>query len=133
MLCAANDLLDLSHGGQTCSPLPDRRSPGELLTKVALDYLSSPWLLWPYDVAYPTHNAMELLTTLVQWSRRQERRPVMPNFQRVFAMSRRSRQLKAIVGFVLPLALIAMALQVALPHSTARVVAALAKPMYGCT
>jgi len=57
----------------------------------------------------------------------------MPDFQRVFATSRRSRQLKAIVGIALPLALIAMALQVALPHSTARAVAALATPMYGCT
>jgi beta-glucosidase len=57
----------------------------------------------------------------------------MFKFQRVFAEFRGSRMLKAIAGVVLPLALIAMVLQAAWPHSTARAVAALATPMYGCT
>ena len=57
----------------------------------------------------------------------------MFKFQRVFAMSSRGRTLKSIGGIVLPIALIAMVLQVAFPHATVRAVAALATPMYGCT
>ena len=57
----------------------------------------------------------------------------MVTFQRIFAVSSRGRTLKSIMGIALPLALIAMLLQVAFPHSTVRAVAALATPMYGCT
>src|SRR5690349_4185403 len=96
-----------------------------------LDYLPPP----DYhvrDTRSGRKRAMGVASAFIDWTRRQERRPVMPNFQRIFVMSRRSRQLKTIIGIALPIALIATLAQVALPTSSTRAVAALATPMYGC-
>ncbi len=57
----------------------------------------------------------------------------MSTFQHVFGLSKRHRILMSIMGIALPIAVVAMVLQVAFPYPTARAVAALATPMYGCT